>query len=250
MKKITHSISYYTNRINTLIDKVLEIDNSNSDVVKQCESIKKNSLEIMDIFTNSGKSYHRDICKIALKIVKQVDKLYISTDINGKQSKIIKKIYSHLDGLLYRINIGADEYAYLKLRLDTSIPIDKVPFGDNNATENSIHYISSKLADLNLIRSSVVNLDKYDRYYWDMNELSIPGYKKHVLARLLLAITNCAYDADTDTYDFGWDFRSVVNALTVDKDMVINTMQYASRFDYDIIAVNLYNGYLIMTELD
>ena len=83
-----------------------------------------------------------------------------------------------------------------------------------------------------------------------MNELSIPGYKKHVLARLLLAITNCAYDADTDTYDFGWDFRSVVNALTVDKDMVINTMQYASRFDYDIIAVNLYNGYLIMTELD
>lgn len=138
MEKVTHSMSYYTNRINTLIDKVLEIDNSNSDIVKQCESIKANSSEIINIFTNSGKSY-RDICKITLKMVKQVDKLYISTDINGKQSKIIKKIYSHLDGLLYKTNIGTDEYAYLKVRLDTSIPIDKVLFGDNNATENSIH---------------------------------------------------------------------------------------------------------------
>ena len=36
MNKVTHSVSYYTNRINTLIDKVLEIDNSISDIVKQC----------------------------------------------------------------------------------------------------------------------------------------------------------------------------------------------------------------------
>ncbi len=252
MNKVTHSMSYYTNRINTLIDKVLELDNnSDAGLIKHCESIKKNSSEIMDVFTNH-KMYHKIICKIVLKMVKQVDNLLIDDSTNTKQSKIINKIYPHLDGLLYRTVVGDDEYALLKTRLNEEHGLIqyRIPFGDSNATEDSIHYVFSRLFDLNLVEHTLLNLDKHDRYYWDINELKIPSHKKHILARLLLAITNCAYDADTDTYDFGWDFRSVVNALISDKNMIISTIQYADKFDYDIIAVKFYNEYLIMSELD
>lgn len=250
MKKITHSMRYYTNKINALIDKVLEL-NIDSDIVKQCEDIKANSSEIMNAFINR-KDYHKAICKIALKTIKQVRELQMDVNINNKQSKIIDKIYPHLDDLLYKTAVGGNEYVLLKTGLNEehkSIPY-KILFGDSNATENSIYYIFSRLFDLNLVEHTVLNLDKHDRYYWDINELKIPSHKKHILAKLLLAITNCAYDADTDTYDFGWDFRSVANALISDKNMIISTIQYADKFDYDIISVKFYNEFLIMSEFD
>ena len=250
MEKVTHSMSYYTNRINTLIDKVLEIDNSNSDVVKQCESIKKNSSEIMDVFTNGGRGYHKDVCKIVLKMVKQVDNLLIDYRTNAKQSKIINKIYPHLDGLLSKTAAGSDEYAYLKTKLDTLVSVDKVLFGEDNSTENSIYYIFSKLVDLNLVKPSVLNLDKHGRYYWDINEITIPSYKKHILARLLSAITDCAYNSDTGMHDFGWNFKNVIDALITDRGVIINAIKYSHIFDYDTIAVKFYNEYSIMTELD